>query len=108
MIGIYKKEGRLLKTTNLEKKLKKLKDVEIIWSQDFSGSMQEGEAVLDQKLRELNNIQEDKEERVVKLFYFRNPRNGHWHISIYNKKPEEYWESKTKEQYEEWMQQVRK
>ena len=53
IIAIYELNGKKLKTTNLTKKLKKLKqEPTIIIQQKFEGSIKEAESILDEQLRE--------------------------------------------------------
>ena len=51
MIAIYKLNGKLLKTTNLEKKLKKLRkyssEIEILFKEEYEGDLKEAENYLD-------------------------------------------------------------
>ena len=53
IIAIYELNGKKLKTTNLTKKLKKLKqEPTILFQQEFEGSIKEAESILDEQLRE--------------------------------------------------------
>lgn len=51
IIAVYELNGRVLKTTNLKKKLKKVKPDKILFSMEFEGSIREAEAILDDWLR---------------------------------------------------------
>ena len=53
IIAIYELNGKKLKTTNLTKKLKKLKQTPtILFQQEFEGSIKEAESILDEQLKE--------------------------------------------------------
>ena len=52
IIAIYELNGKKLKTTNLTKKLKKLKQTPtILFQQEFEGSIKEAESILDEQLK---------------------------------------------------------
>lgn len=88
-IAIYKLNDKVLKTTNLDKKLKKIKDPEIIYQQDFEGSTVDAEKILDDKMRELFPKKEEFTED-IKLHYFFNKDNGYSITSINSKIPDGY------------------
>lgn len=88
-IAIYKLNDKVLKTTNLDKKLKKIKDPEIIYQQDFEGSTVDAEKILDDKMRELFPKKEEFTED-IKLHYFFNKDNGYSITSINSEIPDGY------------------
>lgn len=47
IIAVYELNGTVLKTTNLKKKLKRVKPDKILFSMEFEGSIREAEAILD-------------------------------------------------------------
>ena len=70
IIAIYELNGKKLKTTNLTKKLKKLKqEPTILFQQEFEGSIKEAESILDEQLREEEVIEPND----VILNHFKNP-----------------------------------
>ncbi len=80
IIAIYKLNGKILKTTNLEKKLKKITPDEIIYQQEFEGTTREAEAILDNYLKEDTIENEEK----IKLYTFRNKVTGGSIVGIYD------------------------
>lgn len=109
-IGIYKLNGKILKSTNLEKKLKKLnKEVEILYSQDYDGN--DGERVLDKWIFENLMKQDDDNdnENTVQFHYFIKS-DGSWIMSIHEDvsdiDPDAV--KKTKEEYDEWLKSLNK
>lgn len=88
-IAIYKLNDKVLKTTNLDKKLKKIKDPEIIYQQDFEGSTVDAEKILDDKMKELFPKKEEFTED-IKLHYFFNKDNGYSITSINSEIPPGY------------------
>ena len=65
IIAIYELNGKKLKTTNLTKKLKKLKqEPTILFQQEFEGSIKEAESILDEQLREEEVIEIFKEGQI--------------------------------------------
>lgn len=67
IIAVYELNGKVLKTTNLTKKLKKVKPDKILFQTEFTGSTKDAEKILDDWLRE----EEDDE------------NTGGWKVSIY-------------------------
>lgn len=88
-IAIYKLNNKVLKTTNLDKKLKKIKDPEIIYQQDFEGSTVDAEKILDGKMKELFPKKEEFAEE-VELHCFFNKDNGYSITSIKSEIPDGY------------------
>lgn len=80
IIAIYKLNGKILKTTNLEKKLKKITPDEIIYQQEFEGSTKEAEAILDNYLKK--DVEETNDK--VKLYTFKNKVTGGSIVGIYD------------------------
>lgn len=80
IIAVYKLNGKILKTTNLEKKLKKVTPDEILYQLEFNGSLREAEEILD------NWLSKDKviEYNNTKLYYFKNKKTGYCITSIYD------------------------
>ena len=52
IIAVYELDGKVLKTTNLTKKLKKVKPDKILFQTEFTGSTKDAEKILDDWLRE--------------------------------------------------------
>lgn len=87
LIAIYKLNGKLLKTTNLEKKLKKLKklssEIEILFKEEYEGA--EAEKYLDYIIKKNYVINEDtSNEPEVILHHYVNKKTGYTHTSIYD------------------------
>lgn len=81
IIAIYELNGKKLKTTNLTKKLKKLKQEPIIlYQQEFNGSIKEAESILDAQLRE----EESEVVEPIELHHFKNPKTGYTITTIYD------------------------
>ena len=81
IIAIYELNGKKLKTTNLTKKLKKLKQEPIIlYQQEFEGSIKEAESILDAQLKEEEVIEPND----VILHHFKNPKTGYTITTIYD------------------------
>ena len=79
IIAIYELNGKKLKTTNLTKKLKKLKqEPTILFQQEFEGSIKEAESILDEQLREEEVIEPND----IVLHHFKNPKTeiGRAHV----------------------------
>lgn len=55
IIAVYELDGKVLKTTNLTKKLKKVKPDKILFQTEFTGSTKDAEKILDDWLREEEN-----------------------------------------------------
>lgn len=88
-IAIYKLNGKLLKTTNLEKKLKKLKkhssEIEILFKEEYGGDLKEAENYLDYIIKKNYAINEDtSDEPVIILHHYVNKQTGYTHTSIYD------------------------
>lgn len=84
IIAIYKLNDKILKTTNLEKKLKKLKqEVEIIYKQEFEGNVKEAEEILDNFIKTKFASCKDEKSDIV-LHHFINRKTKHTITSIYN------------------------
>lgn len=75
--AVYELNGKILKTTNLTKKLKRLKSEPKILYQIENGS----EADLDKWLYKAD---EDDNEEVIKLYHYINKSNGYTKTSIYD------------------------
>ena len=81
IIAIYELNGKKLKTTNLTKKLKKLKqEPTILFQQEFEGSIKEAESILDKQLREEEVIETND----IVLHHFKNPKTGFTITTIYD------------------------
>ena len=81
IIAIYELNGKKLKTTNLTKKLKKLKqEPTILFQQEFEGSIKEAESILDEQLREEEVIETND----IVLHHFKNPKTGFIITTIYD------------------------
>lgn len=89
IIAIYRLNDKLLKTTNLEKKLKKLKKskldskVQILFQEDYEGDLKEAENYLDYIIKKNYVIDEDDTSSVV-LHHYVNRQTGYTHTSIYD------------------------
>ena len=80
MIAVYKLNGKILKTTNLEKKLSKLKsEPEILYKQE-TGTESDLDKWIQDNLKEKND---DNEDNGIKKYYYIN-KNGCSIISIYD------------------------
>lgn len=80
MIAVYKLNGKILKTTNLEKKLSKLKsEPEILYKQE-TGTETDLDKWIQDNLKEKNDNNEDNG---IKKYYYIN-KNGCSIISIYD------------------------
>lgn len=108
-IAVYKYDGKVLKTTNLEKKRKKLGDIEVLYSRYFSGNNKEAEAILDTWITEnMSSVKEDVEDS-VKLHYFRisDVAGGGWVVSIYGRLEDMGLdieaEEMSKDEYDKWV-----
>lgn len=86
IIAIYKLNGKLLKTTNLEKKLKKLKrqSPEILFKEEYEGDLKEAENYLDYIIKKNYVIDEDDTSDEVKVYHYINKKTGYTHTSIYD------------------------
>lgn len=89
IIAIYKLNGKLLKTTNLEKKLKKLKkqtsEIEILFKEEYEGDLKEAENYLDYIIKKNYVINEDTSiEPEIILHHYINRQTGYTHTSIYD------------------------
>lgn len=51
IIAVYELNGKVLKTTNLTKKLKKVKPDKILYQTEFTGSTKDAEKILDDWLK---------------------------------------------------------
>ena len=81
IIAIYELNGKKLKTTNLTKKLKKLKqEPTILFQQEFEGSIKEAESILDEQLREEEVIETND----IVLHHFKNSKTGFTITTIYD------------------------
>ena len=82
IIAIYELNGKKLKTTNLTKKFKKLKqEPTILFQQEFEGSIKEAESILDEQLKETEVI--DYNNDIVK-HHFKNYKTGFTITTIYD------------------------
>lgn len=86
IIAIYKLNGKLLKTTNLEKKLKKLKrqSPEILFKEEYEGDLKEAENYLDYIIKKNYVIDEDDTSDEVKVYHYINKKTGYTRTSIYD------------------------
>ena len=91
IIAIYKLNDKLLKTTNLEKKLKKLKKskldskIQILFKEEYEGDLKEAENYLDYIIKKNYVIDgEDDTSNEVKLHHYINKKTGYTHTSIYD------------------------
>lgn len=89
IIAIYKLNGKLLKTTNLEKKLKKLKrhssNIEILFKEEYKGDLKEAENYLDYIIKKNYAINENNSnEPEVILHHYINNKTGYTRTSIYD------------------------
>ena len=82
---------KLLKTTNLEKKLKKLKKskldskVQILFQEDYEGDLKEAENYLDYIIKKNYVIDENVDDTSsVVLHHYVNRQTGYTHTSIYD------------------------
>ena len=80
--AIYELNGKILKTTNLTKKLKRLKSEPKILFQLENGT----ETDLDQWIKDNRNINSNSEEEdiEIKTYHYRNPITGYTMTSIYD------------------------
>ena len=90
-IAIYKLNDKLLKTANLEKKLKKLKKskldskIQILFQEEYEGDLKEVENYLDYIIKKNYVIdEEDDTSNKVKLHHYINKKTGYTHTSIYD------------------------
>lgn len=84
MIAIYKLNNKLYKTSNLEKKLKKLKEIpEIVYQEEFTGNLKEVDLRLDKIINSILNKEEIIEYNDTKLYQFKN-KEGYIISSIYD------------------------
>lgn len=80
-IAVYECGGKILKTTNLAKKIKKLGNgMRILHSELFEGDLKEAEALLDRWIRS-NLSKADEGVDAVDLHYFRIPDG--WIVTMY-------------------------
>ena len=91
IIAIYKLNDKLLKITNLEKKLKKLKKskldskIQILFKEEYEGDLKEAENYLDYIIKKNYVIdEEDDTSNEVKLHHYINKKTGYTHTSIYD------------------------
>ena len=87
IIAIYKLNGKLLKTTNLEKKLKKLKrqSPEILFKEEYEGDLKEAENYLDYIIKKNYVIDDNVDDTSsVVLHHYVNRQTGYTHTSIYD------------------------
>lgn len=80
IIAVYELNGRVLKTTNLKKKLKKVKPDKILFSMEFGGSIREAEAILDDWLRE--DEEDDNEYEGWKASVYKRDGTSYHSISL--------------------------
>lgn len=87
-IAIYKLNGKLLKTTNLEKKLKKLKrhspEIEILFKEEYEGDLKEAENYLDFIIKKNYVIDEEENDNIVLLHHYINRKTNYSATSIKN------------------------
>lgn len=90
LIGIYEKNGKLLKTANLNKKIKKLKNINVIYQTEFNGSLYDVDKFLDNILNNILNSNEfntkdlNQENLNTKLYQFKNKKDNSVISSIYD------------------------
>lgn len=87
IIAVYRIKDKIYKTTNLKKKLKKLKrnpPDEIMYQMEYSGNIQSAENILDRWIK-VNLIKKDDnpEDKII-LYYFKNKNTGKIIESIYD------------------------
>lgn len=80
IIAVYELNGRVLKTTNLKKKLKKVKPDKILFSMEFEGSIREAEAILDDWIRE--DEEDDNEYEGWKASVYKRDGTSYHSISL--------------------------
>ena len=80
IIAVYELNGRVLKTTNLKKKLKKVKPDKILFSMEFEGSIREAEAILDDWIRE--DEEDDNEYEGWKASIYKRDGTSYHSISL--------------------------
>ena len=91
IIAIYKLNDKLLKTTNLEKKLKKLKKskldskIQILFQENYEGDLKEAENYLDYIIKKNYVIDDNVDDTSnVVLHHYVNRQTGYTHTSIYD------------------------
>lgn len=88
MIAIYKLNGKLLKTTNLEKKLKKLRKysskIEILFKEEYEGDLKEAENYLDFIIKKNYVIDKEEDNDIVLLHHYINKKTNYSATSIKN------------------------
>lgn len=91
IIAIYKLNDKLLKTTNLEKKLKKLKKskldskIQILFQEDYEGDLKEAENYLDYIIKKNYVIDDNVDDTSnVVLHHYVNRQTSYTHTSIYD------------------------
>lgn len=78
--AVYELNGKILKTTNLTKKLKRLKSEPKILYQIEDGT----EADLDRWIKDNQNKTQTEEDIEIKKYHYRNPTTGYTITSIYD------------------------
>lgn len=86
--AVYKLNDRILKTTNLDKKISKLKDVPEILYKKENGT----ESDLDIWIKDNISHKEDKDEEEIKLYHYINKETGYSITSIYDNLKEDGFE----------------
>lgn len=91
IIAIYKLNDKLLKTANLEKKLKKLKKskldskIQILFQEEYEGDLKEVDNYLDYIIKKNYVIdEEDDTSSKVKVHHYINKKTGYTRTSIYD------------------------
>ena len=85
-IAIYKLNGKLLKTTNLEKKLRKLRKYssEILFKEEYEGDLKEEENYLDFIIKKNYVIDEEENDDIILLHHYINKKTNYSATSIKN------------------------
>lgn len=86
--AVYKLNQKLLKTTNLDKKLSKLKEVPDILYKKENGT----EADLDKWIQDHISSKEDKLKEDIRLYHYINKETGYTITSIYDNVNEQGYE----------------
>ena len=89
-IAIYKLNDKLLKTANLEKKLKKLKKskldskIQILFQEEYEGDLKEAENYLDFIIKKNYVIDKEEDNDIVLLHHYINKKTNYSATSIKN------------------------
>lgn len=84
IIAVYRINDKIYKTTNLKKKLKKIKIDDILYQIDYSGNTQSAESILDRWIK-VNLMKSDESpETSIEYYYFKNKITGDIIKSVYD------------------------